>query len=413
MNILKFSVYYYPEQISSAHLTYVIEEALIKAGHKIIIIAPMPSRNVPDDLRSKYRNLKVETKYDGALTIRRFRMFKEGKNPLIRAIRYILCNAIQYIKGCREKNIDLLFAGSTPPTQGVLCGKVKKKLSKKYGRKIPLIYNLQDVFPDSLVSAGMTSQGSLLWRLGRKIENYTYSSADKIIVISNDIKKNILSKGVPANKIDVIPNWINTDEVHHVQRKENGLFDELGIDSGKFILVYAGNLGSAQGIDTFIEAAKQIDDIEFVIFGDGSSKDEYKSKCDGKNNIHMFPLMPMTRVSEVYSMSNISLVACKKGMGSGAVPSKTFSIMASATPVLLNFDTGTELWNLIESNNCGICTSAGNVQELVNAMNYAKNHPEELLKMGVNARKCVENTYCKEIGTNKIIKSLTDAVEVH
>ena len=172
-------------------------------------------------------------------------------------------------------------------------------------------------------------------------------------------------------------------------------------------------MGSAQGIDTFIEAAKQIDDIEFVIFGDGSSKDEYKSKCDGKNNIHMFPLMPMTRVSEVYSMSNISLVACKKGMGSGAVPSKTFSIMASATPVLLNFDTGTELWNLIESNNCGICTSAGNVQELVNAMNYAKNHPEELLKMGVNARKCVENTYCKEIGTNKIIKSLTDAVEVH
>ena len=77
MNILKLSAYYYPEQISSAHLTYDIEEALIKAGHKIIIIAPSPSRNISNDLRRKYKKLKIETKYDGAITIRRFRMFKE------------------------------------------------------------------------------------------------------------------------------------------------------------------------------------------------------------------------------------------------------------------------------------------------------------------------------------------------
>ncbi len=410
MNILKLSAYYYPEQISSAHITYDIEEALIKAGHKVIVIAPTPSRNVPDDLQSKYRNLKVETKHDGALTIRRFRMFKEGKNPLIRAIRYILCNVIQYIKGCREKDIDLVFSGSTPPTQGILCGKVKKKLSKKYGRKISLIYNLQDVFPDSLVSAGITSKGSFLWRIGCKIEDYTYRSADKIIVISNNIKDNILSKGVPANKIDVIPNWINTEEVHHVQRKDNKLFDELGIDRDKFIVVYAGNLGLAQGIDTFIEAAKQVDDVEFLIFGEGSNKEVYATSCKDCLNIHMFPLMPQERISEVYSMGNMSLVACKPGLGAGAVPSKTFTIMATATPVLLGFDEGTALWDLISKNRCGICTHAGDVKELVEAIRYAKKSENEISQMGNVARMCVENNYSKEAGTSRIIEVINGMI---
>ena len=205
MNILKLSAYYYPEQISSAHLTYDIEEALIKAGHKIIIIAPSPSRNISNDLRRKYKKLKIETKYDGAITIRRFRMFKEGKNPLIRAVRYFLCNVIQYIKGCREKDIDLVFAGSTPPTQGFLCGRVAAKLSRKSGKKVPFIYNLQDIFPDSLVNAKMIREKSIIWKIGRKIEDCTYRYADKIIVISDDFKRNIIAKGVPEEKLQLSP----------------------------------------------------------------------------------------------------------------------------------------------------------------------------------------------------------------
>ena len=84
-----------------------------------------------------------------------------------------------------RKNIDAIFATSTPPTQGVLCAMVAKRLSKKYKRKVPIVYNLQDVFPDSLVTTGLAKKGSLLWKVGRKIENYTYIHADKIIVLSH------------------------------------------------------------------------------------------------------------------------------------------------------------------------------------------------------------------------------------
>ena len=402
--ILKLSPYCYPEQISSSHLSEDLNNAFSKEGFHITCYAPTPCRGIDKETRKKYKKIRHETRADGSIDIYRFSLFAEGKNPVVRALRYVLCNMIQYRKGIRTKNTDIVYSGSTPPTQGILCGKTAKKLSKKYGRKVPYIYSLQDVFPDSLVSSGLASKGSLLWKIGRKIEDKTYGYADRIIVISNDIKRNIMEKGVPEEKISVIPNWINVNEVRPVPRAENKLFDELGIDRDRFIVVYAGNLGMAQGIDTFIEAAKKVSGVDFLIFGDGSSKEEYIEQSKGCGAIHFYPLLPRERVAEVYGMGSIALVACKKGLGGGAVPSKTFSIMASSTPVLLSFDRGTELWDLIERENCGLCSEAGDADQLAEAIEYAAAHREELSLMGQRARECVEKRYSMEAGTSAYIR---------
>lgn len=98
-------------------------------------------------------------------------------------------------------------------------------------RKIPFVYNLQDIFPDSLVGTGMTKKGSFLWRIGRIIENFTYRNADKIIVISEDFKRNIMAKGVPEEKIEVIYNWIDENEVVPIAKDVNPLYHELRAES--------------------------------------------------------------------------------------------------------------------------------------------------------------------------------------
>ena len=94
-------------------------------------------------------------------------------------------------------------------------------------KKIPMIYNLQDIFPDSLVASDLTRKGSLLWKIGRKIENFTYKNADKIIVISEGFKKNIMEKGVPESKIEVIYNWVDENEVIAVERNSNILLNAI------------------------------------------------------------------------------------------------------------------------------------------------------------------------------------------
>lgn len=94
-----------------------------------------------------------------------------------------------------NRDADIISSGSTPPTQGLVCARLKKKFG------IPFVYNLQDIFPDSLVSSGLVRKRSLLWKIGRRIEDKVYEAADKIIVISDDHKQNIMNKGVPEEKM--------------------------------------------------------------------------------------------------------------------------------------------------------------------------------------------------------------------
>ncbi len=235
----------------------------------------------------------------------------------------------------------MIFGASTPPTQGILCALVKKRL------KVPFVYNLQDIFPDSMVGAGLTREGSFLWRVGRKIENYTCKNADRIIVIGEDFRKNLIDKGVPEEKIEVIYNWVDDEAIKPVLRAKNALFDDLSLLRDRFYVIYAGNLGKSQGSDVILQAAELLGgkiDISFVLFGGGSLYSEYQKKALQLrlHNLYLFPLQPRDKISEVYSLGEIFIVSCKKGVGKGALPSKTWSIMAAGTPVLASFDTGTE-----------------------------------------------------------------------
>jgi glycosyltransferase involved in cell wall biosynthesis len=405
--ILKLSPYCWPERVSSSHLTDDMNVAFREAGFHTTVYAPTPCRGIDAETRKKYKSIKRETIAEGSIEIHRFAMFREGRNPIGRAIRYVLVNLIQLRKGAKAEGIDIVYGASTPPTQGLLLGKVKKKLSKRYGRNVPFVFNLQDVFPDSLVTAGLTKKGSLIWKIGRKIEDKTYKNADKIIVISNDIKRNIMEKGVPEDKIVVIPNWIDTDAVQPVSREKNSLFDELGLDRNGFYVTYAGNLGLAQGVDTILDAADQLKDhpeIQFVIFGGGNKQEEYKQRIAAMPNVQLFSLQPAERVPEVYSLGNLSVVACRKGAGSGAIPSKTVSIMATATPVLLSFDEGSELWRLIGENDCGYLAPAEDADALARQILAAQQDTEACRRKGENARRLVETRFSKETGTYEYVK---------
>ena len=371
MKLLKLSSYYLPEKISSTHLSQDLEDAYINEGFVTEIYCPTPTRNITKEVREQYKKIKYEELKDGKIIVRRFAMFREGRNPIGRAIRYVLVNFAQYHKGTNAKDVDVIYSGSTPPTQGVLCGLVKKKLSKKYKRNVPYVYNLQDVFPDSLVTTGLTKKGSLLWKIGRKIENYTYKNADKIIVISESMKQNILEKGVPEEKIVVVSNWIDTEATKPVAKEDNRLFEEFNIPKDKFIVLYAGNFGKAQGADVVLETAEKLKDnenIQFVIFGGGQGFEEATKKAETLDNVIINPLLPQERVPEVYSLGDVALITCKKGVGTSGMPSKTWSIMACNTPIIAAFDTESELAEVIEKANAGVTVEPENADRLADAI---------------------------------------------
>lgn len=414
MRILKLPPYCAPEVISSSHLAWDLNEELVRAGHIIENYAPTPTRGISKEVRKKYKKIKYEERNDGRVIIHRFALFGEGRNPVLRAIRYVLCNLIQYGKGCRAKNIDMVYAGSTPPTQGLLCALVAKRLRKKYKKPVAFVFNLQDMFPESLVSTGMTKEGSLLWKIGNWVSNVTYRNADHIIVICDSMKDRLVSKGVPAEKISVVYNWIDTDATHPVPRQDNPLFEELGLSRDLFYVTYAGNLGNSQNVSLLVDCAaalKDQPDIRFVIFGEGSEKEKLSQQIasSGLTNIQLLPWQPVEKVSQVYSLSDASFVLCKKGVGEGAFPSKAASIMATGTPVIASFDMDSDLCQVITRNEVGLCADAEDVPGAVAAILRLYEDRQLQKKMGENARALACERFSKEAGIGAMLQIYRNA----
>ncbi len=388
MKILKLPPYNSVEQVSSSHLGRDLTEAFVKAGFEIEIHCPTPSRNIDKATREKYRRLLYEEKYDKAVRIYRFRMFAEGRNSMMRACRYLLCNLIQYFKGAKVKDVDVIFGQSTPPTQGLLCGLVKRRLEQKTGKQIPFIYNLQDIFPDSLVNTGLTRKGSLLWKIGRTIEDFTYRHADKIIVISEDFKRNIMEKGVPEEKIVVVPNWVDTNEVRPISRAANPLFERYGIDRRKFIVSYCGNIGHTQNMDMLLDVAKQlsgeIPELLFVLVGEGAAKEHVTGRvaAEAIGNVRLLPFQPYSEISLVFSLGDIGLLISKPGVGGNSVPSKTWSYLAAGRPLLVSFDCDSSLTSLVGKVGCGLTCGAGDGDALAAALRRLHDQPGQAAEMG-------------------------------
>ena len=409
MKLVYLVQYFSPEKASGLQLVEDLLEGFSAHGWKTDVFTPTPTRGVTDEQRKEYARKRVEIKYDGRLTIHRMHLYREGKGFVGRAIRYLLFSIECFWKAATVP-ADFIFTGSGPPTQGVVVGLAKKVSGKK------VIYNLQDIFPDSLVTSGICGENSFLMKIGHAMENFTYRNADHIITITDDMKANIMKKGVPEDKISVVRNWIDTDKVKHISREDNLLFDELKLPRDGFYVVYAGNLGKVQGVDVILKTAflmKNYKDIKFVILGNGSEEDSLKKIVRDKHldNVLMFPLQPIERVSEVYSMADISIISCTPGTGGSGMPSKTWTIMAAGVPIIASFDMPSEMERTIEEAECGFCTRVGDENEL--GEKIVRVYRDSQLKecLGRNARKYAEENVSKTEAVAKYLKSIEKVFE--
>lgn len=409
MKVMQLTGYFLPEKAASIYLTENRLEAFAEAGFDTVIWASRPTRGLSDEEYQEYKNKKLETMYGGKVTVHRFAMYREGKNPPLRALRYSLNWIIQLWKGLREKDVDCIYLASTPPIQGMLGAFIKKF------RGIPFVYNLQDIFPDSLFNNGLANKGGMLWKIGRVIENFTYKHADKIIVISEDFKKNIMAKGVPEDKIVVVYNWVDQNAVVDVPREENKLFDKYGLDKEKFYVAYSGNIGLSQNMEMLLSVAEEfllrkaqepkLADIQFVLVGEGAALENVKRTVAEKKleNVHLLPFQPYEDISHVFSLGDVSLVISKPGTGAASVPSKTWSIMSASRPVLANFDEN-ELKSIVEQNECGIFTKAGDKEAFKGAILKLYNDRDLCKGYGKNGRKFVMENLTREVGTQKYVE---------
>jgi len=193
------------------------------------------------------------------------------------------------------------------------------------------------MWPETVVSSGMvTSERAIVW-LGR-LAQFVYSRAAAITVISPGFKRNLIGKGVPAKKIYVIPNWADEDIYCPVPR-DNALAAEHGL-TGRFNVVYGGNMGAAQGLHNVIEAATLLRDspeIQFVFIGDGVDEDALRQMVRERqlHNVHFLGRQPAKEMPRFFALADALLVHLRRNpLFEITIPGKTIAYLACGRPIL-------------------------------------------------------------------------------
>lgn len=225
------------------------------------------------------------------------------------------------------------------------------------------------------------------------------------------MRANVLTKGADASKVSVVMNWEDLDTVTQVAKENNPLFEELGIDSNVFTVLYAGNLGGSQGMESFLELAEDAKDlpIQFVIVGEGSEEEHLRSLASSMslNNLLFRPLQPVSRVAEVYSMADIAYISCAAGVGKAGFPSKAWSIFATGKPVLASFDVDSDLGDAINGSHLGAISDPSDRLSRIKNLKSLFTDAQRRAEAGVNARRFAELNGSRD----KAVSSYLEVIE--
>jgi colanic acid biosynthesis glycosyl transferase WcaI len=286
------------------------------------------------------------------------------------------------VRGIKD-HVDAVIAMSPPLTLGLSGWLIAK------GRRAPLVFNIQDVFPDAAIETGAITN-SFVITASQWLEKLSYRAAKVVTVLSDDLRNNVAAK-LPRthnNKVVVIPNFVDTEAIRPLDRMTD-YRNELGIDE-RLVVMYAGNVGFSQSLNLMLHAAQNFPEVAFVVNGSGAARASLEKDAEGLSNVIFGDYQPVERLAEVLATADIHAVLLKRGLGKVSVPSKTYSIMASGRAVIAAIDAGTEVTRLIEGAQCGVAVPPDDPEALTNALRKMLDNPADLRQLGERARGFVE-----------------------
>jgi len=283
---------------------------------------------------------------------------------------------------------DVVLVMSPPITLG-LAGLLVAR-----ARRVPFVFNIQDVFPDVAIELGVLTNERVIAIL-RRLEQFLYEQADAVTVLSEDLASNVEAKIRPgrSGSVEVIPNFVDTEKVP-VGPTDNSYRREYGL-VGKTVVMYAGNIGFSQSLELLIDAAAAFadrPDVAFVINGGGSAREGLIREAHerGLTNVIFVGLQPAERLAEVLAAADLHVVPLRAGLAKSSVPSKLYSILAAGRAVLASVDEGTEVARVVERAGAGRSVEPDDSTAFISALEDLLASPVELALAGANGRRFVE-----------------------
>jgi len=364
--VLLLSLVFPPDAVSTAQLFGEVVEDLVADGWHVVVITTKPHYNPSEanlatqPLTALWGGLLAQSSFRGA-TVLHAAMPQKGGNIPLRIAGWLGFHFLSVIAALlKVGKVDVILAPSPPLSTGVaawLIGVFKGA---------PFIYNVQELYPDTAVSLGVLREGAMLGLL-RRMERFVYNTSFAVTTIAPGMVRAIAARTKDSRKVRLIPNFVDTRSIS--PRPRNNPFSrEFGL-TDRFTVVYAGNMGPAQDLETLLDAAELMrhdERILYVFVGDGTSRDSLERSAASRKlfNVLFIPQQPYERVPDIYGASDLCVVPLAPALVAEAVPSKVYRIMAAERRILAIADNKSDLAAVVRESGAGIVVQAGDPQAL-------------------------------------------------
>jgi len=387
MNLLVLCPHFAPDVAPTGEVMSAIAAALADRGHRLHVVTALPW----------YRHHKVEDGWGGRPWrtettdwgwITRLHPFPTDKTNIpARAVAFGGFTAMSVVAATATRmRPDAVMVMSPPLPLGVAGW-----LAASF-RRVPFVFNIQDVFPDVAVELGAITNPRVI-AAASALEKFLYRRSDAVTVLSEDLRDNVGGKlGTHRpERVHVIPNFVDTERIAPADRV-NSYREQYGLGD-RTVVLYAGNVGLSQSLDLLVEAARRFrdrDDVVFVVNGGGSAKDALVESAAGLDNLKFVEMQPRERLPEVLAAGDLHVVPLKRGLARSSVPSKLYSILAAGRPVLASVDAGTEVATTIERASAGVSVPPEDPDAFCAALTDLLDDPARRTAMGESGRAFVE-----------------------
>jgi colanic acid biosynthesis glycosyl transferase WcaI len=375
----------------------VFARELVDRGYEVEVITGFP--NYPGGkVYPGYKIKPLQREYLDGVEVTRVPLYPSHNGSGIqRVFNYIsFCLSAMFYAIFMAKQADVMYAYHPPLTTGVAAAVIK------VFRKIPVVYDIQDMWPDTLRATGMVNNDSVL-NIVSSVCQWVYKNIDRIVVLSPGFKHLLIERGVPAEKVEVIYNWC--DEAA-LSVPIGGVPDSFP-SSDEFTILFAGTMGKAQALEGVIEAAKIIQtqqpQVNFVFVGGGIEVENLKQIAENSQltNVIFIPKVPMDRVGAMLQRAEVLLVHLKDDpLFKITIPSKIQAYLAVGKPILVCVQGDAAA--IVEEAQCGRVAISENSQSIADGVLYLSSlSTDELVAMGANAQAFYKAKMSLKVGVDK------------
>lgn len=404
MRLLILTQYFPPETGAPQNRLFELALRLKDKGVDVEILTAMP--NYPKmEIMEEYKGLKYKEEVMEGLKVYRSKIYvSKEKGVLKRLMVYFSFVFSSYKAGKKLGNYDYLMCESPPLFLGYSAMKLTKKLKAK------LIFNVSDLWPESAEKMGIVTNKLFLkmaYNLEAKIYKKSFFISGQATGIVGSIKKRF-----PEKDVYWLSNGVDTKRIDPNKIEPYGLREKYAIPSDHKIFFYGGILGHAQGLQIILNAASHFkgEKITFILMGSGPEKDDLlKLQHElGVDNVLFAEPVGRTEVANVLKEVDASIIPLRKlDVFEGVIPSKIFEVLAMQKPIILGVNGESKAFFINEAN-AGWHYEPENTAELVKAIRYAVDHPNEMEEKGKNGRNYVEEKFDRDLLVNNFYQYLKD-----